>query len=156
MWKKNLFKSESSKCTVDTIDGGWHLSLSKLSPDHLFVLVQSLLGHMLDEGWIKQIQLSGNRDDEWRRVQDVDLHLGFSDGLVLFIVALWLHLEIERSTVISSPLSWSLLDRKWKATVEVSNLQSYNRKVLLFILSILTCWVLLVSVLMITVSTPVL
>lgn len=68
---------------------GW----SKFSLDHLLVAVQSLLGHILDESGIFQLQLSRNRHDQRGRVEDVDLHLGFSQRHVLFFLTLWLHLE---------------------------------------------------------------
>lgn len=51
---------------------------SIFSPDHLLVAVESLLGHVLDESGILQLQLPGNRHDQRGRVEDVDDHLGLS------------------------------------------------------------------------------
>lgn len=73
------------------------------SPDHLLVLVQSLLGHVLDEGRVLRLQLPGDGEDERGRVQDVDLHLGVRDGRVLPIEGLWCHLESRRSIVRFNP-----------------------------------------------------
>lgn len=89
-----------------------HCRSLQFSPDHLLVLVQSLLGHILDEGWVLQLQLPGNRQDERGRVQDVYLHPGLSHRDILFIMALWRHLQSERShffspTAIPSLYEWS-------------------------------------------------
>lgn len=77
----------------------------KFSPDHLLVLVQSLLSHKLDEGRILQLQLPGDREGQWGRVQDV--HPDFGLRRVLPIVALWHHLVMEKCIVLSISLHFS-------------------------------------------------
>lgn len=37
-------------------------------PDHLLVLLQSLPSHILNEGWVLQLQLTGNGEGKRRRV----------------------------------------------------------------------------------------
>lgn len=86
-------KAVLSEIQLYDATGARHVSLS---PDHLLELVQGLLGHILDEGRVLQLQLPGDREDEGGRVQDVHLHLGLSDRQIVFIVALWRHLKGQR------------------------------------------------------------
>lgn len=74
------------------IDGGG----SKFSPDQILVVVQSLLGHVLDEGGVLQLQFPRNRHDQRGGVEDVDLHLALGHRRVLFSLGVWRHLEDSR------------------------------------------------------------
>lgn len=62
------------------------------SPDQLLVVVQSLPGHILDEGGVLQLQLPRDGQQERRRVQDVHLHLGLLVSCVVLVLTLWRHL----------------------------------------------------------------
>lgn len=112
MWSRGLVCSGSS--------------VLERSPDHLLVVVQSLLGHVLDEGRVLQLQLPGNRQEERGGVQDVHLHLGLLHGHVLFILALWRHLETPishhlRSLTEVSPLRtrcFTVRPQTWDAEEE--------------------------------------
>lgn len=68
------------------------IHIPEVSPDHLLVLAQSLLRHILDEGWVLQVQLCRDRQDEGWRVQDVQPHLGLRNRCILVFWALWRHL----------------------------------------------------------------
>lgn len=62
------------------------------SPDQLLVVVQSLPGHILDEGGVLQLQLPRDGQQERRRVQDVHLHLRLLLSCVMLVLTLWRHL----------------------------------------------------------------
>lgn len=57
----------------------------KFSPDQFFVVVQSLLGHILNEGGIVHLQIPRNRHDQRGRVEDNDLYLALVHRHVLFL-----------------------------------------------------------------------
>lgn len=65
------------------------------SPDHLLVVVESLPGHIVDEGGVLQLQIPRDGQEERGGVQDVHLHLRLPLGCVLLVSTLWCHLGIR-------------------------------------------------------------
>lgn len=77
------------------------------SPDQLLVVVQSLPGHVVDEGGVLHFQLPRDGQEERGGVQDVHLHFCLPLGCVLLVLTLWRHLGIKEVGVFLRALFFS-------------------------------------------------